>query len=76
MKYSIIKVINGNYFIAEEGITSLKSAKVSFHDLCKNLWNADDVITACVIIADENLNAVEGYREFITHSAPAQTPAE
>lgn len=67
MKYAIIKVINGNYFIHAEGITDINSAKVQFHDLCKTLWNASDVLKATVIIADENLDAVEGYKEVITH---------
>ena len=67
MKYSIIKVSNGNYFIESEGFTDLDKAKVRFHGVCQTLWNAPDVITACVMIADENLNAVEGYREFISH---------
>ena len=66
MKYAIIKVINGNYFIHSEGITDLKSAKTQFHGLCQTLWNADDVITAQVMIADENLDCVEGYGEFIS----------
>jgi len=68
MKYAIIKVINGSYFIHAEGITDVNSAKVQFHDLCKTLWNASDVLKATVIIADENLDAVEGYKEVITHS--------
>jgi len=68
MKYAIIKVINGGYFIHAEGITDVNSAKVQFHDLCKTLWNASDVLKATVIIADENLDAVEGYKEVITHS--------
>ena len=76
MKYSIIKVINGNYSIHAEGITSLDSAKVSFHGLCQTLWNAPDVTTATVIIADENLDAVEGYKEFITHAPQPEAPSE
>lgn len=67
MKYAIIKVINGNYFIHAEGITDINSAKVQFHGLCQSLWNASDVLKATVIIADENLDAVEGYKEVITH---------
>lgn len=67
MKYAIIKVINGNYFIHAEGITDLASAKTQFHGLCQSLWNAADVITAHVMISDEQLNAVEGYKEFIHH---------
>ena len=70
MKYSIIKVINGNFSINSEHST-LESAKVNFHGLCQTLWNAPDVLTAMVMIADENLDCVEGYKEYITHSAVA-----
>ena len=67
MKYAIIKVINGNYFIHAEGLTTTEAAKTMFHGLCQTLWNAKDVITAEVMIVDENLDCVEGYREFIHH---------
>lgn len=67
MKYAIIKVINGNYSVDAEGFTELASAKTSFHGLCQVLWNAPDVITAEVKLVDENLDCVEGYREFIHH---------
>ena len=73
MKYAIIKVINGNYFIHAEGITGLDAAKTQFHGLCQTLWNAQDVITAQVIIADEQLDCVEGYREYIHHTPAAET---
>ena len=73
MKYAIINVVNGNYFIHSEGITDINSAKVQFHDLCKTLWNASDVLKATVIIADENLDAVGGYKEVITHPALVNT---
>ena len=67
MKYAIIKCINGNYFIHAENFTDLAKAKVNYHSLCRTLWDAKDVITAKVMIADENLNVVEGYTEFIHH---------
>ena len=67
MAYSIIKVINGNYSIHAEGIATLEAAKVSFHGLAQTLWNAPDVRTAQIMIADEQLDAVEGYKEFIHH---------
>ena len=77
MKYSIIKVINGNYFVHAEGITDIAAAKVQFHGLCQTLWNAPDVITAYVMIADEQLDAVEGYKEFIHHEVqPQEEPVE
>lgn len=65
--YAVIKVINGNFFIDAEGFTDLASAKTRFHGLCQTLWNSADVLTAHVMIADEQLDAVEGYKEYIHH---------
>lgn len=73
MKYAIVKVINGHYFIHAEGITELSVAKVQFHELCQTLWNAPDVISAHVMIADEQLNVVEGYIEYIHHEVQPET---
>ena len=67
MKYSIVKCINGSYSIHAEGITDLAMAKVQFHGLCQTLWNAPDVVTAYVMLSDEQLDAVEGYKEYIHH---------
>lgn len=68
MKYAVIKVINGAYSIHSEGFESIESAKVDFHGLCQTLWNAMDVITAEVMIVDEQLDVVEGYKEYIHHN--------
>ena len=73
MKYAIIKTVNGNYFVHAEGYTDLTNAKTAYHGLCQSLWNAADVQTACVMIVDENLDTVPGYKEFICH--PAETSA-
>lgn len=73
MTYAIIKVINSHYFIHAEGITDLAQAKTQFHGLCQTLWNAPDVITAYVMIADEQLDAVDGYKEYIHHEGQAVT---
>lgn len=73
MKYAIVKVINGSYSIHAEGFTSVSDAKVSYHGLCQTLWNAADVLSAYVMIVDEQLDVVEGYKEFIHHDL---TPEE
>lgn len=69
MKYAILKVSNGNFFIDSEW-SDLTKAKVQFHTVCRTMWNASDVLTAEIMIADEQLNCVEGYKEFIHHDAP------
>lgn len=74
MKFAIVKVINGNYFIHAEGITDIANAKTQFHGLCQTLWNAPDVATAYVMIVDEQLDVVEGYKEYIHHEVV--TPVE
>lgn len=71
MKYAIIKTINGNYSIHAEGFTDMSAAKVSYHGLCASIWNASDVITACVMIVDENLDTLPGYKEFVSHAVEA-----
>lgn len=65
MVFSVIKCVNGNFAIHAEGFTDLAKAKVSYHGLCQSLWNADDVITASVIIVNENFYEVTGYHEVI-----------
>ena len=76
MVYGIIKVINGTYHIHAEGITNLNTAKVSYFGLCQTLWNAPDVITGEVAIVDEQLDVVEGYKEFISHEPAPVEPTE
>ena len=68
MKYAIIKVINSNYFIHAEGITDLANAKTQYHGLCQTLWNTSEVISAYVEIVNEQLDCVDGYKEFISHT--------
>lgn len=67
MTYAIIECVNGNYYIRAEGIDSISSAKTQFHGRCMTLWNAPDVNIAWVMIVDEQLDVVEGYKEFISH---------
>ena len=76
MKYAIVKVINGNFSIHAEGFTALESAKVNFHGLLQTLWNAPDVLTAMVMIADEQLDAVEGFKEFVHHEPQPEPEPE
>ena len=73
MKYAIIICNNGNYSVNSEW-GNLNSAKVSYHGLCQTLWNAPDVLDAHVMIADEQLDCVEGYKEYIHHDAVTPEP--
>lgn len=76
MKYSVIQCVNGSNTIVAEGITDLSFAKVKYHGLCQTLWNAPDVLTGEVMIIDEQLNCVEGYKEFIHHDPQPEPEPE
>ena len=75
MKYAIISCVNGTFSVQAENLT-LESAKVNFHGLCQTYWNAPDVQTAYVMIADEQLDAAEGYKEFIHHEPVPEVEPE
>ena len=71
MKYAIVKVTNGNFNIHAEGFAdNPNGAKVSYHGLCQTLWNDPDTTKACVMIVDENLDVLPGYKEFISKVQP------
>lgn len=76
MKFAVIQCVNGSNTIVAEGITDLSFAKTRFHGLCQTLWNAPDVLTGEVMIVDEQLNCVEGYKEFIHHDPQPEPEPE
>lgn len=68
MKYALIEVTNGNFAVKSEHGENLQAAKVAFHDRCKVLWNDEPTKSAVVMIVDEQLDCVEGFKETIIHS--------
>lgn len=70
MKYAVIKSVNGTFGIVTEGHTTPEQAIISWHDVCKNHHNAQDVVRATISIVDENLDPLDGgkYKETIVHA--------
>lgn len=75
MNYALIQCVNGNFSILSEHGSNLQAARVAFHDRCKILWNATDVIEGFVAIVDSNLTYVDGKIEHITHPAETEETA-
>ena len=70
MKYYVMYISNGNLQLGEGAVTEwsdLDKAKAKYHDLCKILWAEPSVITGYVAIMDNQLDVVDGYKEFIQH---------
>ena len=77
-RYYILQSSNGNVSIVSEW-DDLTKAIVAFHDRCKVLWNAQDVIDGYVeIVYSMDLNVVSGYKEHISHAQdePEEEPEE
>ena len=72
MKYAVINSVNGNFSIVSEHNENLQAARVAFHDRCKILWNAEDVMEGYVAIVDSTLTYVDGRIEKIEH--PTEEP--
>ena len=72
-KLYVVKVVNGSIEVVSEWRDNPQGALVSFHDTCKVLWNAPDVIKATVRILDEQLDCWQGHSETIAHETEADT---
>lgn len=67
MRYAVIQCVNGAFSVVSEHGENLQQARVAFHDRCKILWSASDVITGYVAILASDLTYVDGRIEMITH---------
>jgi len=76
MKYAVLICSNGNFIVSTEGHTTKESAIISYHDKCKIYHSAEDVITATIVVVDENMDPIDGgrYKEFISHVPASNTP--
>lgn len=72
MKYAVVQCVNGNFSIVAEYTDNIQGAIVRFHQVCTNLWNSQDVISANVRIIDERQNTVMNMSEDIKHDQPEE----
>ena len=66
--YAVIQIINGAFSVKFEG-ENLDSLKYNYHNWCAALWNDTGAVNGVVKLVDANLDAVDGYIEFISHDA-------
>ena len=72
MKYAVVQCVNGNFSIVAEYTDNIQGAIVRFHQVCANLWNSQDVISANVRIIAERQNTVMNMSEDIKHDQPEE----
>lgn len=62
----VIQKVNGNVVVKSSWPNDNKaSAKQSFHDVCKLLYADKDTTSGVVAILDDNMDVVDGCKEFI-----------
>lgn len=64
-KYDVVQKVDGNLVIKSTWIDNLVGAKQAFHDTCKALYADKDTTSGVVAILDDNLDVVEGKKEYI-----------
>lgn len=65
MKYDVIQKVSGNTVVVSTWEDNLNGAKQAFHERCKLLYADKDTTSGVVAILDDNLDVVDGKKEFI-----------
>ena len=67
-KYDVVQKVEGNLTVVSTWEDNKNGAKQAFHERCKLLYSDKDVETAVVAVLDDNLDVVDGKKEFINKS--------
>ena len=64
-KYDVVQKVNGNLVVVSTWEDNKSGAKKAFHDRCALLYAEAEVTDGVVAILDDNLDVVDGKKEFI-----------
>ena len=64
-KYDVVQKVSGNLVVKSTWEDNLNGAKQDFHNVCKNLYADKDTTSGIVAILDDNLDVVDGMKEYI-----------
>lgn len=67
-KYDVAQKVNGNLTVVSTWVDNKNGAKQAFHNTCKNLYADAETTSAVVAILDDNLDVVDGMKEYIVKS--------
>ena len=75
MKYAILKIVNGNFFIHSEHGTNKDGAIMEWHNVCRTLRNDSATQKAVVKLVNDDGDLVEGYYEMINRETASAEEA-
>lgn len=64
-KYDVVQKVNGNIVVISTWVDNKNGAKQAFHDRCKLLYSDKDTTSGVVAILDDNLDVLDGMKEYI-----------
>lgn len=64
-KYDVVQKVDGNLVVVSTWADNKNGAYKAFHDRCALLWADAGTTKAVVTILDDNLEVLEGKKEFI-----------
>lgn len=65
MTYDVVQKVNGNLVIVSSWTDNKAAAKQAFHHQCELLYSDAETTSGVVAILDDNLDVVDGCKEFI-----------
>ncbi len=65
MKYDVVQKVNSNLVIVSSWVDDKNGAKQAFHHQCELLYSDPETTSGVVAILDNNLDVVDGCKEFI-----------
>lgn len=64
-KYDVVQKVSGNLVIVSSWVDNKNGAYQAFHERCKLLYSDAETTKAVVAILDDNLEVLDGKKEFI-----------
>lgn len=64
-KYDVVQKVNGNLTVISTWTDNKNGAKKAFHHQCELLYSDAETTSGVVAILDDNLDVVDGKKEFI-----------
>ena len=64
-KLDVVQKVNGTMVIVSSWVDNKNGAKQAFHERCKLLYADAETTKGVVAILDDNLDVVDGMKEFI-----------
>ena len=68
-KYDVVQKVDGNLVVVSTWVDNKNSAYKAFHDRCALLWADAGTTKAVVTILDDNLEVLDGKKEFINKTS-------